>query len=114
MDEYISTFPNDVASILKNIRQIIHKAAPEAVETISYNIPTFDLENKHLVFFAGWKNYISLYPLPAGDNAFQQKISPYKKEKSTLRFPFNKPIPYDLIGEIVTLLISEKIEKYNK
>ncbi len=108
IDDYIRTFPHDVVAILEKIRQTIRKAVPDAVETISYNMPTFDLEGEHLVFFAGWKNYVSLYPLPAGDSAFQQKVAPYKKEKSTLRFPLNEPIPYDLIEEIVTLLIKER------
>jgi uncharacterized protein YdhG (YjbR/CyaY superfamily) len=113
IDEYISTFPADIQAMLEKIRQAIHKAAPEATETMSYGIPTFDLNGQHLVFFAGWKQSISLYPLPAGDAAFQQKLAPYKKEKSTLRFPLNKPIPYDLVSEIVPLLKKEKTGKEN-
>src|SRR5436305_14812296 len=113
IDEYISTFTADTQVILEKIRQAIQKAVPEATETISYGIPTFDLNGQHLVFFAGWKQYVSLYPLPAGDEAFQQKISHYKKEKSTLRFPLDKPIPYDLVGEIVILLKKEKPEQEN-
>ena len=108
IDEYISTFPADIQAILEKIRQTIHETVPEATETIRYGIPTFDLNGQHLVFFAGWKQSLSLYPLPAGDAAFQQKIAPYKKEKSTLRFPLEKPIPYDLVGEIVSLLKKEK------
>jgi len=110
IDEYISTFPADIKAILEKIRQTIQQAVPEATETMSYGIPTFDLNSQHLVFFGGWKHHISLYPLPAGDEAFQQKISHYKKEKSTLRFPLDKPIPYDLVGEIVLLLKQEKPE----
>ena len=113
IDEYISTFPSDTQTILEKVRQAIHKAVPEATEAISYGLPAFNLNSKHLVFFAGWKQYVSLYPLPAGDAAFQQKIAPYKKEKSTLRFPLDKPIPYDLIAEIVTLLMIEKPKKEN-
>ncbi len=108
VDEYISTFPVDTQVILEKMRQAIQKAAPDAVETISYNIPTFDLNGKHLVFFAGWKHHISLYPIPAGDEAFQQQISRYKRVKSTVQFPLDKPIPYDLVEKIVTLLIVEK------
>jgi len=110
VDEYIGTFPPDVQAILQRVRQTIRQAAPDAVETISYNIPAFDLRGKHLVFFAGWKRDISVYPLPAGDDAFQQRLAPYKREKSTARFPLNKPMPYDLIGEVVTLLQREKPE----
>jgi uncharacterized protein YdhG (YjbR/CyaY superfamily) len=108
IDEYIRTFPEDIQAILEKIRQAIHEAVPEATETIRYGIPTFDLNGQHLVFFAGWKQCLSLYPLPAGDAAFQQKIAPYKKEKSTLRFPLEKPLPYDFVGEIVSLLKKEK------
>ncbi len=104
IDEYISTFPDAIQAILEKVRQAIQKAAPEAVETISYGIPTFNLNGKHLVFFAGWKHHISLYPIPAGDEAFQQKISHYKRAKGTIQFPLDKPIPYDLVEEIVTLL----------
>ncbi len=111
IDEYISTFPADIQATLEKIRQAIHKAAPDAIETISYGIPTFDLNGKHLVFFAGWKHHISLYPIPAGDEAFQQQISHYKRVKSTLQFPLDKPIPYDLVEKIVTLLMMEKPEK---
>lgn len=106
--EYISTFPPNVRVVLENVRQAIRKAAPDANETMSYGIPTFDLNGKHLVFFAGWKRHISVYPLPAGDEAFQQRIAQYKRVKSTVQFPLEKPIPYDLVGEIVTLLQREK------
>lgn len=108
IDAYIGTFPADVQTILERVRQAIRAAAPEAVETISYGIPTFDLDGKHLVFFAGWKQHISVYPLPAGDDAFQRKIAPYKRVKSTIQLPLATPIPYDLVTELVTFLKREK------
>jgi len=111
IDGYISTFPADIQAILENVRQAIQKAAPEAAEAISYGIPTFNLNGKHLVFFAGWKHHLSLYPLPAGDEAFQQEISHYKRAKGSIQFPLDKPIPYDLVEQIVTLLIKENPDK---
>ena len=111
IDEYISTFPADIQPILEKVRQAIHKAAPEVAETISYGIPTFNLNGKHLVFFAGWKHHISLYPISAGDQAFQQELSQYKRAKGTIQFPLDNPIPYDLVEKIVTLLMMEKPEK---
>lgn len=111
IDEYIHTFPTDVQLILEKIRQTIHKAAPEAAETISYNMPAFDLNGRHLVFFAGWKHHISVYPLPAGDETFQQQLSRYKRARGSIQFPFNKPIPYDVVEKIVTFLILEKSQK---
>lgn len=107
IDEYISSFPEDTQAILEKVRQTIHKAAPDVVETISYNMPTFDRNGKHLVFFAGWKQHISMYPTPAGDEAFQQQLSRYKRVKSTVQFPLDKPVPYDLVEEIVTFLVME-------
>ena len=113
IDEYISTFPDDTQAILEKMRQAIQKAAPDAMETMSYGIPTFNLNGKHLVFFAGWKHHISLYPIPAGDAAFQQKIAHYKRAKGTIQFPLDTPIPYDLVEKIVTLLMMENPEKEN-
>ena len=111
IDQYISTFPEEVQAALEQVRQAIHKAAPEATETIRYNMPTFDLNGKHLVFFAGWKQHISLHPVPAGDEAFQQELSHYKRAKGTIQFPLDKPIPYDFVEQIVTLLMKESPEK---
>lgn len=108
VDDYISTFPADVQTILEGVRQTIRSAAPEAIERISYGMPTYDVDGKHLVFFAGWKNHLSLYPLPAGDEAYQQRIARYKRVKSTVQFPLDQPIPLDLIRETVTLLQREK------
>ncbi|HLX40934.1 MAG TPA: DUF1801 domain-containing protein [Ktedonobacteraceae bacterium] len=110
IDEYIASFPVEVQAILEKVRQAIRKAAPEAVETMSYGIPTFDLNGKHLVFFAGWKHHISLYPIPAGDEAFQQTLSQYRRARGTIQFQLDKPIPYDLVEEIVTLLMKEKLK----
>lgn len=111
IDEYISTFPGEIQAVLEKVRQIIHRAIPEATETLSYGMPTFNLNGKHLVFFAGWKQHISLYPLPAGDEAFQQELSHYKRAKGSIQFPLNKPIPYDLIEKIVIFLMRESPEK---
>jgi len=100
IDEYISTFPGEVQAALEKVRQAIHHAAPEATETISYGMPTFDLNGKHLVFFAGWKEHISLHPVPAGDEAFQQELANYKRGRGTIQFPFDKPIPDNFVEHI--------------
>jgi uncharacterized protein YdhG (YjbR/CyaY superfamily) len=111
MEAYISTFPEEIQAVLEHVRQAIHHAAPEVAETMSYGMPTFDLGGKHLVFFAGWKQHLSLYPLPAGDAAFQQELARYKTARGSIQFPLHKPIPYDFVERIVTLLMSEKPEK---
>jgi uncharacterized protein YdhG (YjbR/CyaY superfamily) len=109
IDEYIETFPANVQSILEKVRQIIQKTAPEAVETISYRIPAFNLNGICLVYFAAWKCHISLYPIPSGNKAFQRELFPYLSGKVTARFPLDKPIPYDLVEKIVKFLMKENL-----
>lgn len=110
IDEYIKTFPEDVQSILEKMRQTIRRAAPEAEEAISYQIPAFKL-NGNLVWFAAFKNHIGLYPTPSGTEAFKKELSPYQGGKGSIRFPFNKPIPYDLVKRIVVFRMKENLEK---
>jgi uncharacterized protein YdhG (YjbR/CyaY superfamily) len=111
MDEYIKTFPEDVQRILEKIRQTIQKAVPESVESISYQIPTFKLNGKYLEYFAAYKNHIGLYPIPFGTEAFNKELSPYKAGKGTIRFPLDRPIPYDLVKKIVIFRMKENQEK---
>lgn len=107
IDDYISSFPEDVQNILTEIRRAIGAVAPEGGETISYQMPTITLNGKHLVYFAAWKNHVSLYPVPAADEALDQELAPYKASKGTLKFPLKKPIPYDLIKRVVALLVAQ-------
>ncbi len=81
IDEYIKTFPADVQRVLQRVRQTIRKAAPGAVETISYQIPTFKLSGRTLVYFAGWKSHVSMYPIPSGTDAFKGEISAVQERK---------------------------------
>lgn len=99
IDEYISTFPEEVQKKLEKIRQTIHEAVPEAEEVISYQMPTFRL-NKNLVHFAAHKNHIGFYPTPSGIEAFKSELAPYETAKGSAKFPLNQPIPYELIKKI--------------
>ena len=114
ISEYIAGFPKDTQKILKQIRTTIKKAAPGAEETISYAIPTFKLKGRHLVYFAGYKNHISLYPAPRGNEAFKKELSVYKGGKGTVQFPLDKPLPLNLITRIVKFKIKENLEKAEK
>jgi len=110
MDEYIAGFPKDVQGKLKRIRATIRKAAPDAEETISYKMPTFILKG-YLVYFAAYKKHIALYPAPTGSEKFNKELSLYRAEKSSVRFPLDKPIPYDLISQIVKLRVKENLRR---
>jgi uncharacterized protein YdhG (YjbR/CyaY superfamily) len=92
VDEYIAGFPDDVQEILEKIRMTIREAAPDAEETIKYQMPTFTLKG-NLVSFAAYKKHIGLYPAPAGNEKFRKELSVYKAAKSSVRFPLDQPIP---------------------
>jgi uncharacterized protein YdhG (YjbR/CyaY superfamily) len=111
IDEYIAGFPNDTQEILEQIRKTIRKAAPEAEETISYQIPTFTLKGKYLVYFAAYKKHIGLYPAPRGSERFKKELSLYAGGKGTVRFPLDKPIPFGLIKRIVKFRVKENLER---
>jgi uncharacterized protein YdhG (YjbR/CyaY superfamily) len=106
IDGYIASFPKETQKILQQIRTTIIKAAPEAVETIKYSMPTFTFRG-NLIYFAAFKNHIGIYPAPSGDEAFNREIAGYKEAKSSLRFPLDKPIPLELIDRIVKFRIME-------
>jgi uncharacterized protein YdhG (YjbR/CyaY superfamily) len=110
IDEYIAGFPRDVQQILQKIRTTIRRAAPQAEEVISYQMPTFRLEG-NLVHFAAFKNHIGLYPTPSGTDKFREELSPYQTGKGSIRFPLDKPIPYGLIGRIVKFRVKENLER---
>ena len=110
IDEYIAAFPHDVQEILQEIRLTIRNAAPDAEETISYQMPTFTLKG-NLVHFAAFKNHIGFYPTPTGIEQFKNELSAYKGAKGSVQFPLDKPIPFGLIGRIVTFRVNENLER---
>lgn len=114
IDEYIAGFPKDVQKILGQVRATIKKAAPDAEETISYAMPTFTLQGRYLVYFAGYKNHIGIYPAPTGNGAFKKELSVYKTGKGSVQFPLDKPMPLSLITKIVKFRIKENLEKAEK
>jgi len=95
------------------MRQTIRKGAPEAEETIAYQMPTFKLNGKNLVHFAAFKNHIGFYPTPSGIEAFNKELSPYKGAKGSVQFPIDKPIPFDLVEKIVIFRVKENLKKKN-
>ena len=105
--EYISTFPKDVQQVLNQLRETIMKAAPEAEEAFSYQIPTFKIRGKNLVHFAGHNKHIGFYPTPSGIEAFKKELSKYKGAKGSVQFPLDESIPYALVSSIVKFRVEE-------
>ena len=110
IDEYIAGFPADVQKLLQKVRGTIRKAAPKAEEAIKYQIPTFVL-NGNLIFFAGYKNHIGIYPVPREVAEFKKELAAYKGNKATLQLPLDKPVPVDLISRITKYLVKRSHER---
>jgi uncharacterized protein YdhG (YjbR/CyaY superfamily) len=110
IDDYIAGFPKDIQEILEQLRATIRKAAPNAEETIKYQIPTFTLKG-NLIHFAAYKNHIGFYPAPSGIEAFKKELSVYKGAKGSIKFPIDKPIPLSLISKIVKYRVKKNLEK---
>jgi len=107
IDEYIAEFPPQTREVLEQMRALIGGLAPDATETISYAIPTFDLGGKHLVHFAGYEKHVGLYPAPSGMEAFKEDLKPYKTGKGSVQFPLDQPLPVELIRRIVEFRLAE-------
>jgi uncharacterized protein YdhG (YjbR/CyaY superfamily) len=108
IDDYIDEFPAETQAGLQRVRALIREAAPGATETISYAIPTFDLDGKHLLHFAGYARHIGLYPVTDGVvETLGQEITPYRTGKGTLQFPLSRPLPADLIRRIAEIRVAE-------
>jgi len=113
IDEYISGFPKDIQEHLEQIRATIRDAAPEAEEVISYQMPAFKCHGI-LVYFAAFKNHIGFFPTASGIAAFRKELTAYAGSKGTVRFPFGKELPLELISKIVKFRVEEDLKKAAK
>jgi uncharacterized protein YdhG (YjbR/CyaY superfamily) len=110
IDQYIATFPAEVQTVLEKVRRTIRDAAPDAQETISYQMPSFK-QHGILVHFAAWAKHIGLYPPISGDKTLEKALARYAGPKGNLQFPLNEPIPYYLIERIVKLRVKQDSAK---
>jgi uncharacterized protein YdhG (YjbR/CyaY superfamily) len=108
VDDYISSFPPEVQTVLQAARETIHAAAPGLQESISYGIPTFSINGRPVVYLGGWKKHISIYPIPDLEGALKSNIAPYLSGKGTAKFPLGKPIPHELIKALVEGLAAQR------
>ena len=108
---YIAQFPRAVQAALKRVRNSIRRAAPGAEEVISYQIPAFKLHGKPVLFFAAWKEHLSIYPSNARlVAAFKDELAKYERSKGTIRFPLSEPVPAKLIERIARFRAKEIVE----
>jgi uncharacterized protein YdhG (YjbR/CyaY superfamily) len=106
IDEYIARCPPETRATLEKVRATIRAAAPDAEEVISYRMPAFR-GNGILLYFAGFKRHVGLFPPVSGSAALERAMAPYAGEKGNLRFPLDRSIPYGLIGRIARLRVRQ-------
>ncbi len=110
VDDYISTYPDDVQVVLQTLRRTIHEAVPGCGETIRYQMPTITLDGRSLVHFAGWKKHVSVYPMASGDPDLERDLAAYAGHKGTVRFPLGAPVPFDLVARLAGLLAAQRTD----
>lgn len=111
IEKYSLSFSNEVQVILKKLRSVVNKAAPEAIEGLSYGMPGYKTNGKPLIYFAAYKDHIGLYATPKGHAVFVKELAKYKQGKGSVQFPLDEPMPYELIERIVTLRVKQNAEK---
>jgi uncharacterized protein YdhG (YjbR/CyaY superfamily) len=107
IDQYHAHFPEPVKKMLDQMRKIIRKAAPKAIEAISYQMPAFKM-NKVLVYYAANAKHIGFYPTPSPIQAFANELSRYQTSRGAIQFPLDQPLPEKLIYEIVRFRLEEE------
>jgi uncharacterized protein YdhG (YjbR/CyaY superfamily) len=110
IDEYIALYPTNVQAILKKIRTTIRKAIPAADEAIKYGLPTFVLSG-NVIHFGAFKHHIGVYPAPRGLEKFKKELAAYEGSKGAVKFPLDRPIPYDLIARIAKFRAKDNLER---
>lgn len=109
IDEYIGTQPEEIRPILVKACDTIRCAAPDAIEKISWRMPTF-WQGENLIHFAAFKKHLGVYPGDLTLTPFAEKLAGYHTTKGAIQFPYDKPIPYDLIAEITAFRVRAAME----
>jgi uncharacterized protein YdhG (YjbR/CyaY superfamily) len=112
IDDYVARFPEQTQKGLEQIRLLVKKTVPNAEEAISYGIPTFNINGSYLVYFAGFKKHISIYPVPSGNKEFEKDFARYSTSgKGTIKFPLDEPIPITLVTRIIKFRLKQNEAK---
>ena len=104
IDEYIAEFPDEVRPLLEGVRSAIHRVLPDAPEEIAYGIPAVMIRDRKAIYFAGWKAHIAIYPVHPSGDPIEAELAQYRSGKDALRFPLNRPLPYDLIERVTAMV----------
>ena len=107
VDEYLAQLPDRTRVVVEQLRAVVREVIPDAVETISYGIPTFDIAGRHVVHIGGFERHVGLYPTPSGMEEFAAELAPYVRGKGSVRFALDEPLPVDLVRRIATYRAAE-------
>ena len=106
VDAYLLTLPEGTAAVFAELRAHVRGLVPDAVERISYGVPTLDVDGRHVVHLAGFKHHVSIYPVTDTDPDLEAALAPYRGGKGTAKFPVDRPLPYDVIDRVVAFLLA--------
>ena len=104
VEEYLAGFDAEPRHALDALRALVHECLPGAGEKISYQIPTVTLDGRAVLYFAGWKKHMSLYPVPSGDADYEALVAPYRAAKDAVHLRYDAPLPTEVVVRIVGLL----------
>ena len=108
VDDYIAAQPDALQSVFNRMRNTVRKALPGAQEVISYKMPAYEMKGQRVIFFAGWKQHYSLYPVGARlVAAYENELASYEVSTGTIRFPISEPVPVKLIEQIAKFRAKE-------
>lgn len=108
VEDYLAALPEESRAALERLRKTIKAAAPEATETISYQMPAFKVHDRLLMSYAAFTNHCSLFPMSNKViEAHRDELEPYYSGKGTIRFQTDKPLPAALIKKLVKARIEE-------
>lgn len=113
VDDYIASYSGDVQQRMKTLRKIILESSPQITEKISWGMATFVL-NGNLVHFSGEKKHMGFHPDPSAIETFKDRLEDYQYSKGTIQLPYDKPMPYELLREIVMFRVKEQKAKSKK
>ena len=108
IDEYIAQYPVEVRSILERIRALVNRAAPGGLEQIKYGMPAIAIEGRHTIYFAAWKKHVGFYAVHKAPSALERDIEEYRGDKDTVKFPFKKPVDWELVERLVEFLTTSE------
>lgn len=109
VDEYIATFPEATQEVLEELRHRVLATLPGAQERISYAIPTFTVDGQYVLYIAGWKKHVSIYPIPDGDAELDADLAPYLSGRGTIKLPLDRPVPWDLVDRAIAAQVAVRV-----